>query len=95
MKNVTSKMLHEQTARCLDLVKQGQRLCVLRNGKPDAFLVPTSEQLDPSWDEIMSEVAAAREEIKTKGIPLQPNPVLQERRRRQKAILKNHVPDLR
>jgi antitoxin (DNA-binding transcriptional repressor) of toxin-antitoxin stability system len=79
----------------LDRAKGGQRMKVLRNGKPDALLVPADEEIDPSWDEIMAEVRAAREAIQKKGISPRPNPVLEERRRRQAAILKNHAPHLR
>jgi antitoxin (DNA-binding transcriptional repressor) of toxin-antitoxin stability system len=92
---ITSKELHEQTADVLDRVKRGQRFRVLRGGTADALLVPASEQIDPSWDEIMAEVRAAREAIQKKGISPRPNPVLEERRRRQAAILKNHAPHLR
>lgn len=82
MKEITSKELHEQTGGVLDQVKQGQRFRVLRNGEPDALLVPVTEQIDPSWDEIMGEVWATAEEIRKKGIPPRPNPVLAERKRR-------------
>jgi antitoxin (DNA-binding transcriptional repressor) of toxin-antitoxin stability system len=95
MTEITSKQLHEQTAAMLDRAKGGQRMKVLRNGKPDALLVPADEEIDPSWDEIMAEVRAAREAIQKKGISPRPNPVLEERRRRQAAILKNHAPHLR
>ncbi len=77
MKTVTSKELHEQTARCLNLVRRGQRLRVIRNGRADALLVPVNEQVDPSWDEIMVEVRAAR----AKGGSKIKNPVLEQRRR--------------
>jgi antitoxin (DNA-binding transcriptional repressor) of toxin-antitoxin stability system len=85
VKSVTSKMLHEQTGQCLDLVKQGQQLYVLRNGKPDALLVPVTESVDPSWDEIMAEVRAARTAARTKGIPTRPNPILAGRKKRSSA----------
>ena len=77
MKNVTSKELHEQTARCLNLVRRGQRLRVIRNGRADALLVPVTERVDPSWDEIMAEVRAAR----AKGAGKIKNPILEQRRR--------------
>ena len=95
MQEITSKELHEKTAAVLDSVRRGQRFRVLRNGATDALLVPATDRVDPTWDEITAEVRAAREEIKTKRIPLRPNPVLAERQRRQKAILKNHAPRLR
>ena len=92
---ITSKELHEQTGAVLDQVKRGQRFQVMRGGEAEAMLVPVTDQVDPSWDEIMADVRAAREEIKSKGIQLRPNPVLEERRRRKKATLKNHAPGLR
>jgi antitoxin (DNA-binding transcriptional repressor) of toxin-antitoxin stability system len=88
---ITSKQLHEQTAAMLDRAKSGQRMRVLRNGKPDALLVPADEAIDPSWNEIMTEVWAMAKERRGKGIPPRPNPVLEERKRRQKVILKNHA----
>jgi len=75
---ITSKELHEETGAVLDRVKQGQRFRVVRGGKADALLVPVTEQLDPSWDEIMREVRQAR----TKGGSARPNPILAERRKR-------------
>ncbi len=81
MKDVTSKKLHEQTADCLNLVRQGQRLRIVRNGKPEAMLVPVKDRIDPSWDEIMAEVWKAQKE----SGPKTPNPVLAERKRRNYA----------
>ena len=81
MTSITSKELHEKTGDVLDRVKQGQRFRVLRGGEADAFLVPATEQVDPSWDEIMTEVRKARAE----GKPSRPNPILAERRKRNYA----------
>jgi antitoxin (DNA-binding transcriptional repressor) of toxin-antitoxin stability system len=81
MMEITSKQLHEQTAAMLDRAKRGQRMRVLRNGKPDALLVPADEAIDPSWDEIMADVRKAR----AKGGPTRPNPILAERRKRNYA----------
>jgi antitoxin (DNA-binding transcriptional repressor) of toxin-antitoxin stability system len=81
MMEITSKQLHEQTASMLDRAKGGQRMRIIRNGKPAAWLVPANEEIDPSWDEIMAEVRKAR----AKGGPTRPNPVLGERRKRHYA----------
>ena len=81
MTNVTSKTLHEKTGQILDRARQGERFRILRNGKPDAFLVPASEAIDPEWPEIMSEVWKAQKKSASK----RPNPILKERRRRNYA----------
>lgn len=78
---ITSKQLHEQTGALLDRVKQGQRFQILRGGQADALLLPTTDQIDPSWDEIMVEVRKAR----ARGKPSRPNPILAERRKRHYA----------
>lgn len=84
MSDVTSKVLHEQTADCLDRVGRGERLRVVRNGEAAALLVPAKEHPDPAWAEIMSEVRAARVTAKAKRA----NPVLTARSRRNYA---NHL----
>jgi len=81
MTEITSKQLHEQTAAMLDRAKGGQRMKVIRNGQPAAWLVPASEEVDPSWDEIMVEVRKAR----VKGAQTRPNPILAERKKRHYA----------
>jgi len=78
---ITSKQLHEQTAAMLDRAGGGQRMKVIRNGRPAALLIPANEEIDPSWDEIMAEVRKAR----AQGGPTWPNPVLAERRKRHYA----------
>jgi antitoxin (DNA-binding transcriptional repressor) of toxin-antitoxin stability system len=81
MTDVTSKILHEKTGQILDRARQGERFRILREGRPDAFLIPATEAVDPEWSEIMAEVWAAQ---KRPG-PRRPNPVLQERKRRNYA----------
>jgi antitoxin (DNA-binding transcriptional repressor) of toxin-antitoxin stability system len=81
MTTITSKKLHERTGAFLDRVKRGERFRVLRAGEADALLVPATEEIDPSWDEILAEVRRAR----AQGDPPRPNPVLAERRRRDYA----------
>lgn len=81
MTSITSKELHEQTGALLDRVKQGQRFRVVRGGEADALLVPVTDQIDPSWDEIMAEVRKAR----AQGKQPRPNPILAERRKRNYA----------
>ena len=49
--------------------------------KPDALLVPVTDTMDPSWDELMAEVRKAH----TQSKPSRPNPVLAERRKRHYA----------
>jgi prevent-host-death family protein len=81
MTDVTSKMLHEKTGQLLDRARQGERFRVLREGRPDAFLIPAAEAIDPEWTEIMAEVWKAQ---KSSG-PKRPNPVLEERKARKYA----------
>ncbi len=77
MPEITSKQLHEQTEAMLERVKHGQRIKVIRNGRPVAWLVPVSEEIDPAWDEIMAEVRMARK----KNGPTRVNPILAERKK--------------
>jgi prevent-host-death family protein len=81
MTSVTSKMLHEKTGQILDRARQGERFRIIRDGRPDAFLVPASESVDPGWPEIMAEVWKAQK----KSSARRPNPVLKERKRRKYA----------
>jgi antitoxin (DNA-binding transcriptional repressor) of toxin-antitoxin stability system len=81
MTDITSKLLHEQTGKLLDRARQGEKFRVLRDGRPDAFLIPVSEAIDPKWPEIMAEVWKARKRPGTK----RPNPVLKERKARNYA----------
>ncbi len=78
---ITSKVLHEETRRCLDRVRGGERLRVVRDGQTDALLVPPDDAEDPSWAEILKDVWAAQKETG----PLRQNPVLAERTRRNHA----------
>jgi antitoxin (DNA-binding transcriptional repressor) of toxin-antitoxin stability system len=79
--SITSKELHEQTAAVLNRVKQGQRFRVVRGGEADALLIPATDQIDPSWDEIMADVRKTRAQAKAP----QQNPILAERRKRNYA----------
>ena len=72
-------MLHEKTGQLLDRARQGERFRVLRDGRPDAFLIPVAESIDPEWPEIMAEVWKAQ---KTAG-KKRANPVLRERSSRK------------
>ncbi len=81
MSDVTSEVLHEQTAACLDRVQRGENLRIVRNGEAAALLVPATKYPDPEWAELMTEVRQARQTIKTK----RPNPVLAARARRNYA----------
>lgn len=81
MTDVTSKMLHENTGRLLDRARRGERFRILRDGQPDAYLLPPSEGLDPEWPEIMAEVWKAQKSPDKS----QPNPILKERKSRRYA----------
>jgi antitoxin (DNA-binding transcriptional repressor) of toxin-antitoxin stability system len=81
MKTITSRTLHEQTRHCLDRVKGGEKLQIVRSGKLSALLVPPESEADPDWPEIMHEVWEAQEENQAP----RPNPVLRERARRKYA----------
>jgi len=81
MTDVTSKMLHEKTGQLLDRARRGERFRVVRDGRPDAFLIPPTEQVDAEWSEIMAEVWKAQKALGNK----RPNPVLRERRSRKYA----------
>jgi len=65
----------------LDRLRRGERFRVLRDGEPEALLVPVEEAIDPEWPEIMAEVLAARKQAK----PVRENPVLKERKARKHA----------
>jgi len=81
MNTVTAKLLHEKTGQCLDRVRRGERLVITREGQRDALLIPTSEAVDPDWSEIMAEVWNAQANTPA----TRPNPVLQERQKRNHA----------
>ena len=81
MTDVTSKILHEKTGQLLDRARQGERFRILRDGRPDAFLIPAGEAVDPEWSEIMAEVWKAQR----KSGPKRANPVLKERKTRRYA----------
>ncbi len=79
--NITSKTLHEKTGQVLDRLRRGERFRVLRDGEPEALMVPVEEAIDPEWPEIMAEVMAARKQVKS----VRENPILKERKARNYA----------
>lgn len=81
MADVTSKMLHEKTGRILDRVRRGERIRIIRDGKPEAHLIPAEESKDPEWSEIMAEIWALQKTCE----PTRPNPVLEGRKKRDYA----------
>lgn len=81
MTDVTSKVLHEKTGQLLDRARQGERFRIIRDGRPDAFLIPAGETIDPEWTEIMAEVWEAQRKPGSKRA----NPILKERRARRYA----------
>ena len=86
MTEVTSKRLHEQTGAVLDMVGRGQRVRVIRNGKPAAVIVPANEKVDPSWGEIMADVWEAARKSRAERALTRPNPIIEERRKRNFAL---------
>lgn len=81
MTHVTSKTLHEQTGSLLDRIQAGERFLVFRNGKPQAVLMAATDQVDPTWDELLLDVRKARASNKGRN----PNLVLSERKARNHA----------
>ena len=79
--DITSKTLHEKTGQVLDRLRRGERFRVLRDGEPEALMVPVEEAIDPEWPEIMAEVLAARKQAKS----VRENPILKERKARNYA----------
>ena len=79
--NITSKTLHEKTGQVLDRLRRGERFRILRDGEPEALMVPVEEAIDPEWSEIMAEVMAARKQAKS----VRENPILKERKARNYA----------
>lgn len=79
--DITSKLLHEKTGQVLDRARQGERFRVMRDGRPEAFLVPAGETVDPEWKEIMGDVW----DKASKGGAKRPNPILKERKQRKYA----------
>ena len=45
--DITSKTLHEKTGQVLDRLRRGERFRVLRDGEPEALMVPVEEAIDP------------------------------------------------
>ena len=79
--DITSKTLHEKTGQVLDRLRRGERFRVLRDGEPEALMVPVEEAIDPEWPEIMAEVMAARKQAKS----VRENPILKARKARNYA----------
>jgi prevent-host-death family protein len=75
-------VLHEKTGQLLDRVRRGERFIIVRDGVPDGYLVPASESVDPPWSEIMAEVWELQKKVKE----TRPNPVLAERKRRNRVL---------
>jgi antitoxin (DNA-binding transcriptional repressor) of toxin-antitoxin stability system len=79
--DITLKTLHGKTGQVLDRLRRGERFRVLRDGEPEALLVPVEEAIDPEWPEIMAEVLAARKQAKS----VRENPIRKERKARNYA----------
>jgi antitoxin (DNA-binding transcriptional repressor) of toxin-antitoxin stability system len=80
MSTITTKQLHHETSAVLDEVERGQSFQVTRNGKVIGRLEPATKNQTKSWDAIMGPVWEAQKRCKSK----EPNPVIQERRRRRR-----------
>ena len=85
MQDITCKNLHDETGKIVRAVKRGQKFRVSIDGKASCLIVPATENIDPSWEEIMGEVWARVEARRAKGISGRPNPILEERKRRNYA----------
>jgi antitoxin (DNA-binding transcriptional repressor) of toxin-antitoxin stability system len=81
MERVTAKELHLETKAVLDQVEAGQTITVVRSGRVIGRLEPVHPDTNEnSWDEIMKDVWASQKAVKE----VQPNPVLEERKRRRR-----------
>ena len=82
MSTITAKHLHLKTKDVLNEVeaRHGHALLITRNGKTIGRIEPVAMPQPPAWNEIMAEVWAAHKRVKKSEIV--PNPVLEERRRR-------------
>jgi len=58
--DITSKTLHEKTGQVLDRLRRGERFWVLRDGKPEALMVPVEEAIDPVEHQSLESVTAKR-----------------------------------
>jgi len=85
VRDITCKHLHDETGKIVRAVQRGQKFRVSLDGKHSALIIPHAEDTDAPWSQIMAEVDKAREEIRKRGLPLRPNPILEERKRRNYA----------
>ena len=58
--DITSKTLHEKTGQVLDRLRRGERFRVLRDGEPEALMVPVEEAIDPVEQQSLESVTAKR-----------------------------------
>ena len=58
--NITSKTLHEKTGQVLDRLRRGERFRVLRDGEPEALMVPVEAAIDPVEHQSLESVTAKR-----------------------------------
>jgi len=81
IQDINVKALHDATGNFVRAAQAGKRFRISLNGKVAGILLPPDTAIDPSWDEIMAEVRAARKEPG----PTRPNPILAERQQRNYA----------
>ena len=58
--DITSKTLHEKTGQVLDRLRRGERFRVLRDGEPEALMVPVEAGIDPVEHQSLESVTAKR-----------------------------------
>jgi antitoxin (DNA-binding transcriptional repressor) of toxin-antitoxin stability system len=80
MRLFNARQLHNETSAVLDEVAKGKSFDIARNAKIIGTIQPIAEGATEGWDEIMSEVWAARKKAAGKTR----NPVLVERERRRR-----------
>jgi antitoxin (DNA-binding transcriptional repressor) of toxin-antitoxin stability system len=79
---ITAKQLHQETKAVLNQLEQGESLLISRNGRTIGRIEPLAAAQPAAWPDIMAEVWRAQKSVKSSDRV--PNPVLQERQRRQR-----------
>lgn len=81
MGTVTAKQLHQETKAVLNRLEQGKSMLITRNGRTIGRIEPVAVDEPPGWNAIMDEVWRAQKTVKSRP---DPNPVLEERKRRRR-----------
>ena len=77
----TAKQLHQETKAVLNQLEEGEAQLITRNGRTIGRIEPLTAGATPDWKDIMAEIWSAQKEVKASDRV--PNPVLQERNRRE------------